>query len=230
VAACCCATLGYRNVNRGGAGGIRRMPATMKQGECMLRERRNGASEKTVAVLAALQESPRNLSILRPPQGRQVAVLERRLMTTEDMVDAALAGLDVGEFVTIPSLSNVADRDAFKAARKALTPQPLVRPTRSTVQCSQAGLKTHQDHGAGVVSIFDSRSLLPFAGKTPSTCVRYEPSVQMRGLAGAVKPKPPRKCSNLQKGFLPRNPNQTTARAMVPLNRANPARCGMPPP
>jgi hypothetical protein len=44
----------------------------------MLRERRNGAGEKTAAVLAvsaALQKSPRNLSTLRPPQGRQVAVL-----------------------------------------------------------------------------------------------------------------------------------------------------------
>jgi hypothetical protein len=55
------------------------MPATMKQGECKLREGRNGRGEKTVAVLAilaALQESSRNLRVLRPPQGRQVAVLE----------------------------------------------------------------------------------------------------------------------------------------------------------
>jgi hypothetical protein len=42
-----------------------------------LRERRNSAGEKTVAVwgcVAAWQESPRNLSISRPPPDRQVAV------------------------------------------------------------------------------------------------------------------------------------------------------------
>jgi short-subunit dehydrogenase len=44
------------------------------------------------------------------------------VMTAEDLVDAALAGLDQHELVTIPSLPNVADWDAFNAARKALTP------------------------------------------------------------------------------------------------------------
>jgi hypothetical protein len=92
VVACCCAAgaarrrcgisirrrgrvSGHRNVKRSGADGIRSMPATMKQCGGVWREGRKGAVEKTVAVLAALQESPRNLSILRPPQGRQVAVL-----------------------------------------------------------------------------------------------------------------------------------------------------------
>lgn len=44
------------------------------------------------------------------------------VMSTEDMVDAALAGFDMGELVTIPSLPDVADFDAFDAARKALGP------------------------------------------------------------------------------------------------------------
>jgi short-subunit dehydrogenase len=44
------------------------------------------------------------------------------VMTAEDMVDAALAGLDQGEVVTIPALPDVADWNAFENARKALGP------------------------------------------------------------------------------------------------------------
>lgn len=44
------------------------------------------------------------------------------VMTAEDMVDAALAGLDLGEFATVPSLPEDADWQAFEAARKALGP------------------------------------------------------------------------------------------------------------
>jgi uncharacterized protein len=44
------------------------------------------------------------------------------VMTAEDMVDAALAGFDRGEFVTIPSLPNAADWDVYEAARAALLP------------------------------------------------------------------------------------------------------------
>ena len=44
------------------------------------------------------------------------------LMSAEDMVDAALSGLDLGEFVTIPSLPDAADWAAFEAARQALGP------------------------------------------------------------------------------------------------------------
>jgi hypothetical protein len=38
------------------------------------------------------------------------------------MVDAALAGLDQGEFATVPSLPNLADWNAYEAARQALMP------------------------------------------------------------------------------------------------------------
>lgn len=44
------------------------------------------------------------------------------VMTTDNMVDASLAGLDQGELITIPSLPNAADFEAFEAARKALGP------------------------------------------------------------------------------------------------------------
>jgi short-subunit dehydrogenase len=42
------------------------------------------------------------------------------VMPVEAMVDAALAGLDLGEAVTIPSLSDMAAWDAYEAARGAL--------------------------------------------------------------------------------------------------------------
>ena len=44
------------------------------------------------------------------------------VMTAEAMVDAALAGLDMGEFVTIPSLPDIADLHAYEAARQKLMP------------------------------------------------------------------------------------------------------------
>jgi short-subunit dehydrogenase len=44
------------------------------------------------------------------------------VMRAEDLVDAALAGLDMGELVTIPSLPNGADWDAYEAARQKLLP------------------------------------------------------------------------------------------------------------
>ena len=45
---------------------------------------------------------------------------EQAVMSPEEAVDAALAGLDAGEAVTIPSLENIADWDAFAQARDAL--------------------------------------------------------------------------------------------------------------
>jgi len=44
------------------------------------------------------------------------------VMSAEDMVDAALAGLDKGEFVTIPALADIGQWDAFEHARQALSP------------------------------------------------------------------------------------------------------------
>lgn len=44
------------------------------------------------------------------------------VMTPEDLVDAALAGLDQGELVTLPSLPSLGDWQAFDEARRALAP------------------------------------------------------------------------------------------------------------
>lgn len=45
------------------------------------------------------------------------------VMDVEEMVDAALAGLDQGEQVTIPSLPDIADWEAYEAARQNLMPK-----------------------------------------------------------------------------------------------------------
>jgi short-subunit dehydrogenase len=47
---------------------------------------------------------------------------QEKVMAVGEMVDAALVGLDAGELVTIPSLPNVADWDAFSVARQNLGP------------------------------------------------------------------------------------------------------------
>jgi hypothetical protein len=43
------------------------------------------------------------------------------VMSADDMVDAALAGLDQGEIVTIPSLADEADWDKYDAGRRAMS-------------------------------------------------------------------------------------------------------------
>jgi hypothetical protein len=43
-------------------------------------------------------------------------------MSADEMVDAALAGLDQHELITIPSLPDFADWQKFEAARLALGP------------------------------------------------------------------------------------------------------------
>jgi len=44
------------------------------------------------------------------------------VMSTEDMVDAALAGFDQGEFVTIPALPEAGQWESYEAARQAMIP------------------------------------------------------------------------------------------------------------
>jgi short-subunit dehydrogenase len=46
------------------------------------------------------------------------------VMTVDELVDAALAGFDQGELVTIPSLPDIADWEAYDAARQHLIPKP----------------------------------------------------------------------------------------------------------
>jgi hypothetical protein len=47
---------------------------------------------------------------------------EQAVMTTDEMVDASLAGLDRQELITIPSLPNIADWQKFETARLTLGP------------------------------------------------------------------------------------------------------------
>ncbi|MDE1991087.1 MAG: SDR family oxidoreductase [Rhizobiaceae bacterium] len=44
------------------------------------------------------------------------------VMSAEDMVDAALAGFDEGEFATIPALPDIAQWNAYEGARQAMMP------------------------------------------------------------------------------------------------------------
>ena len=43
------------------------------------------------------------------------------VMSADDLADAALAGLDLGETVTIPSLPNQAEWDRYETARRAMS-------------------------------------------------------------------------------------------------------------
>jgi len=53
------------------------------------------------------------------------------VMPVEDMVDAALVGFDRGETVTIPSLPDIAEWEAYEAARRNLIPKlSLSSPAR----------------------------------------------------------------------------------------------------
>jgi short-subunit dehydrogenase len=55
--------------------------------------------------------------------GRPVEHLPQEIvMPAEDMVDAALAGFDQGEFVTIPALPDAGQWESYETARQALMP------------------------------------------------------------------------------------------------------------
>jgi uncharacterized protein len=59
------------------------------------------------------------------------------VMSGDDLVDAALAGFDQGEFATVPSLPEIGDWNAFEAARLAL------KPNLSKVKPAQRYAKSH---------------------------------------------------------------------------------------
>ncbi|MFK0089215.1 SDR family NAD(P)-dependent oxidoreductase [Pseudomonas sp. NPDC090755] len=44
------------------------------------------------------------------------------VMKADNLVDAALSGLDQGEFITVPSLPEIADLDGYEAARQKMMP------------------------------------------------------------------------------------------------------------
>ena len=55
-------------------------------------------------------------------EGQLANIPAEMVMDAEDMVDAALSGFDEGEVITIPALPDMADYDAYIAARAALRP------------------------------------------------------------------------------------------------------------
>jgi len=59
------------------------------------------------------------------------------VMKADEMVDAALAGFDQGEFITIPSLPDLADWDAYEAARQHLIPKLSLRAPAARYQIAK---------------------------------------------------------------------------------------------
>lgn len=105
----------------------------------LLPERFNGVYAATKAYMLTLSQSlaqelaPRGVrvqavlpGVTRTPMWEQSGLTgllpPEMVMEVGDMVDAALAGLDQGEIVTIPSLPDAADWDAYTAQRLALGP------------------------------------------------------------------------------------------------------------
>jgi uncharacterized protein len=81
----------------------------------------NELAEKNVRVQAVLPGA--TATDLWEKAGRPVALLPSQIvMPANDMVDAALAGLDQGEVITIPSLPDAADWQAYEACRQKLMP------------------------------------------------------------------------------------------------------------
>ncbi|BBJ43491.1 SDR family oxidoreductase [Streptomyces antimycoticus] len=86
----------------------------------------------TQALQQELAESPVTVQAVLPGAVRTEfwdgsgielsAFPEEWIMTAEDAVDAALAGLDAGEHVTIPSLPEIIGWEAFEKARQTLIP------------------------------------------------------------------------------------------------------------
>lgn len=77
--------------------------------------------EKGIQVQAVLPGA--TVSELWERAGTNINQLPKEMvMSAEDMVDAALAGFDQKELVTIPSLPDAEDWGAFEAARLALRP------------------------------------------------------------------------------------------------------------
>ena len=65
------------------------------------------------------------------------------VMSAEDLVDAALRGLDRGELVTIPALADVGQWEAMQAARLAMAPNLSQRDLsrRATAPAENPGAK-----------------------------------------------------------------------------------------
>jgi uncharacterized protein len=78
----------------------------------------DGTGIRLQAVLPGLTRT----EIFERAGGSLEALDQNRVMDVADLVDAALAGLDQGELVTIPSLPEKADWEKLEAARLSLGP------------------------------------------------------------------------------------------------------------
>ena len=77
-------------------------------------------ADKGVRVQAVLPGA--TATELWDKSGRPLSELPQEIvMTTEDMVDASLTGLDQGEFVTVPALADAGAWDRFENARRAMS-------------------------------------------------------------------------------------------------------------
>ncbi len=65
------------------------------------------------------------------------------IMEVDEMVDAALAGLDLGERVTIPSLPDAADWAAYTAARLKLAPNLSLQRAAARYRANSANQPAH---------------------------------------------------------------------------------------
>jgi short-subunit dehydrogenase len=94
---------------------------------------RKGIRVQAVLSGATATEDIAGLPVHNLPTG---IVMSAEDMSAEDMVDAALAGLDQGEIVTIPSLPDKAEWDAFEAARRAMSGKlsSAVPPARYSIR------------------------------------------------------------------------------------------------
>ncbi|MBI1285586.1 MAG: SDR family NAD(P)-dependent oxidoreductase [Thiobacillus sp.] len=61
------------------------------------------------------------------------------VMPAEEMVDAALVGFDLGELITIPSLPDVRDWEAYEAARQKLMPNLSLKVPAARYRASVGG-------------------------------------------------------------------------------------------
>jgi uncharacterized protein len=73
------------------------------------------------------------------------------VMQADEMVDAALAGFDQGELITIPSLPDIADWDAYETARQNLIPK-LSRSSPAARYHLGASPESGQLNGQGQLS------------------------------------------------------------------------------
>jgi short-subunit dehydrogenase len=97
-----------------------------------LNEELGGAGVRLQAVLPGATRTE-----IWARSGRDPADLDpNRTMDVDELVDAALAGLDKGELITIPSLFDPAEWDAFQAARRRWRPTSPT-PTRRRATASR---------------------------------------------------------------------------------------------